>query len=62
MPKNQFEKLNEQNYVDWCYMMEGRPTSTDKSKAVRTFVKKQQVAQAKIILHIDEQCLHVLGD
>jgi Domain of unknown function (DUF4219) len=68
MPENQFEKLNEKNYVDWHYMMEalliekdlwdivdgteGHPTGSDNSKAVHTYVKKQQVARAKIILHI----------
>jgi gag-polypeptide of LTR copia-type/Zinc knuckle len=69
MPENQFEKLNEKNYVDWRYMMEallvekdlwdvvdgteGRPAGSDNSKAVRAYVKKQQVARAKIILHIE---------
>jgi hypothetical protein len=71
-PENQFEKLNEKNYVDWHYMMEalliekdlwedlwdivdgtmGHPTGSDNSKAVRAYVKMQQVARAKIILHI----------
>ena len=60
MPETQFEKLNEKNYVDWRYMMEAlliekdlwdivdrteaRPAGTDNSKAVRAYVKKQQVA------------------
>ena len=69
MPETQFELLNEKNYVDWHYVMEvvliekhlwdivdrteGCPTGTNNSKAVRTYVKKHQVAWAKIILHIE---------
>ena len=69
MPDTIFEKLNEKNYADWHYMMEAlliekdlwdvvngnevRPTGSVNSKAVRAFVKKQQVARAKIILHIE---------
>ena len=60
MPETQFEKLNEKNYVDWCYMMEAlliekdlwdivdrteaHPAGTNNSKAVHAYVKKQQVA------------------
>ena len=60
MPETQIEKLNEKNYVDWRYMMEallnekdlwdivdrteGHPAGTENSKAVCTYVKKQQVA------------------
>ena len=70
MPETQIEKLNEKNCVDWHYMMEalliekdlwnivdrteGHPAGTDNSKAICTYVKKQQVAQAVIILHIIE--------
>ena len=69
MPDTLFEKLNEKNYADWRYMMEAlliekdlwdivegtevRPAGSVNSKAVRAFVKKQQVARAKIILHIE---------
>jgi hypothetical protein len=69
MPETTFEKLNEKNYPDWRYMMEAllvekdlwdvvdgteaRPLGSANSKAVRAFVKKQQVARAKIILHIE---------
>ena len=69
MPETSFEKLNERNYLDWCYMMEALliekdlwdvidgteacPLSLANSKAVHAFVKKQQVAWTKIILHIE---------
>jgi hypothetical protein len=79
MPETAFEKLNEKNYADWCYMMEAlliekdlwdvvngtevRPAGSVNSKAVRAFVKKQQVARAKIILHIEvSQLPHVRYD
>jgi hypothetical protein len=69
MPETSFEKLNEKNYPNWRYMMEAllvekdlwdvvdgteaRPLGSVNTKAVRAFVKKQQVARAKIILHIE---------
>ena len=69
MPETAFEKLNEQNYADWRYMMEAlliekdlwgvvdgsesRPAGSPNLKPVRAFIKKQQVARAKIILHIE---------
>ena len=60
MPNPSFEKLNESNYLDWCYLMETLliekdlwdvvdgsetgPTSSDNSKVIRAFIKKQQLA------------------
>src|SRR5882724_7090783 len=68
MPNPHFPKLNDANYVDWHYMMAAtliekdlwdvvdssltRPVSSPNHKAMKTFVKKQQLACAKIILSI----------
>jgi hypothetical protein len=73
MPDPSFEKLNESNYADWRYLMEAllvekdlwdvvdgsetRPAGSDNSKAVRAFVKKQQLARSKIILNIEKSQL-----
>jgi len=69
MPNPHFPKLNDANYVDWHYMMAAtliekdlwdvvdssltRPVSSPNHKAMKTFVKKQQLAHAKIILSIE---------
>src|SRR5882672_6138026 len=75
MPDPHFPKLNDANYADWCYMMAAtlvekdlwdvvdgsltRPVGSPNHKAVKTFVKKQQLAHAKIILSIEaSQLLH----
>ena len=76
MPDTVFEKLNDKNYADWHYMIEALlvekdlwdvvdgtdvcPTGSVNLKAVHAFVKKQQVAQAKIILHIELSSSHML--
>ena len=64
-----FEKLNNVNYIDWSCLMEAhltwkelweviegsdsKPTSSANTKAVRTWVKRQQLACVEIILHIE---------
>ena len=69
MPDPHFPKLNDTNYADWCYMMAAtliekdlwdvvdssltHPVGSPNHKAVKTFVKKQQLACAKIILSIE---------
>src|SRR5882724_9087466 len=69
MPDPHFPKLNDANYVDWCYMMAATlvekdlwdvvdgsltcPVGSPNYKTVKTFVKKQQLARAKIILSIE---------
>src|SRR5882724_4903165 len=75
MPDPHFPKLNDTNYVDWHYMMAAtliktdlwdvvdssltHPVGSPNHKAVKTFVKKQQLAHAKIILSIKaSQLLH----
>src|SRR5882724_421880 len=63
-----FPKLNDANYTDWHYMMAATLVEKDlwdvmdgsltrligspNHKAVKTFVKRQQLAHAKIILSI----------
>lgn len=69
MGKNDFEKLGEENYGDWAWQMkafltskdlwdvvsglEGCPIGSEGSKAVKAFRKKQRLACAEIILHVD---------
>src|SRR5882724_4870123 len=69
MPDPHFPKLNNTNYADWRYMMAAtlvekdlwdvvdgsltRPVGSPNHKAVKTFMKKQQLACAKIILSIE---------
>src|SRR5882724_4949684 len=69
MPDPHFPKLNDANYADWRYMMAATlvekdlwdvvdgsltcPLGSPNHKAVKTFVKKQQLARAKIILSIE---------
>jgi hypothetical protein len=64
-----FPKLNDSNYVDWAYLMEAyliqkdvwdivngnivHPHGSTNSKAVCTFLKKQQVACSAIILNVE---------
>src|SRR5882724_6253173 len=79
MPDPHFPKLNDANYADWCYMMAAtlvekdlwdvvdssltRPVGSPNHKAVKTFVKKQQLAHAKIILSIEvSQLPHTCHD
>ena len=79
MPDPHFPKLNNTNYADWCYMMAAtliekdlwdvvnssltHPVGSPNHKAVKTFVKKQQLACAKIILSIKaSQLLHTCHD
>lgn len=76
MPSLPFDRLNETNYNDWKIQMEalleekglfgvvsGReemPLTGPNSKAVRSFLEKQRLARAKIILAIDpSQLPHV---
>ena len=75
MPDPHFPKLNDSNYADWHYMLAAtlvekdlwdvvdssltRPAGLPNAKNVRAFVKKQQLACAKIILSIEaSQLLH----
>ena len=69
MPALPFDKLNESNYDDWKILMEallevkrlfgvvsGRdvmPTTGPNSQGVKTFLEKQRLARANIILAID---------
>lgn len=69
MGKNDFEKLNGKNYVDWAWQMEAYlvskdlwdvvdgsekcPMGSEGSKAVRAFRKKQRLACAEITLHVE---------
>ena len=69
MPDPHFPKLNDANYADWCYMMVATLVEKDlldvvdgsltfliglpNHKAVKNFMKKQQLAHAKIILSIE---------
>src|SRR5882724_111700 len=79
MPDPHFPKLNDANYADWRYMMAAtlvekdlwdvvdgsltRPIGSPNHKAVKTFVKKQQLACAKIILSIEaSQLPHTCHD
>jgi len=79
MPALPFDKLNESNYDDWKILMEalleekglfgvvsGRdviPTTGPNSKGVKTFLEKQRLARAKIILAIDpSQLPHVRNE
>lgn len=74
-----FEKLDEENYVDWAWQMkahlvskdlwdvvdgsEGRPMGSEGSRAVKAFRKKQRLACAEIILHVDKsQRAHTRDD
>jgi len=68
MPDPHFPKLNDTNYADWCYMMAATLSEKDlwdvvdssltcqvsspNHKAVRAFVKKQQLTCAKLILSV----------
>ena len=68
MPDMAFEKLNETNFSDWCYMMEvllvekdlwnvvdgseAQPHGSVDSRPVCAFIKKQQLACTKIILNV----------
>jgi hypothetical protein len=67
------EKLNDTNYTDWAIKMEAlleekdlwkvvsgeetAPTTGPTSKAAKTFLKKQRLARAKIILHVENSQL-----
>ena len=79
MPDPHFPKLNDSNYADWHYMMAAmlvekdlrdvvdgsltRPAGLPNAKNIRVFVKKQQLACAKIILSIEAlQLLHTRHD
>src|SRR5882724_8149214 len=69
MPDPHFLKLNDSNYADWHYIMAAtlvekdlwdvvdgsltRPVGSPNHKAMRAFMKKQQLARAKIILSIE---------
>src|SRR5882724_3057462 len=69
MPDPHFPKLNNTNYADWRYMMAATlvekdlwdvvdgsltcPVGSPNYKTVKTFMKKQQLARAKIILSIE---------
>src|SRR5882672_2603823 len=69
MPDPHFPKLNDANYADWHYMMAAtlvekdlwdvmdgsltHPVGSLNHKAIKTFVKKQQLARTKIILSIE---------
>src|SRR5882724_2879749 len=69
MPDPHFLKLNDSNYADWHYIMAATLVDKDlwdvvdgslthlvgspNHKAMRAFVKKQQLARAKIILSIE---------
>ena len=69
MPDPHFPKLDDANYADWHYMMAAtliekdqwdvvdgsltHPVGSPDHKSVKTFVKKQQLAHAKIILSIE---------
>jgi hypothetical protein len=79
MPSFPFDKLNETNYDDWKFQMEalleekglfgvtcGRdvmPATGPNSKGVRTFIEKQRLARAKIILCIEpSQIPHIRNE
>src|SRR5882724_2830204 len=73
MPDPHFPKLNDANYADWHYMMVATlvekdlwdivdgsltcPIGSPNHKAVKAFMKKQQLAHAKIILSIESSQL-----
>src|SRR5882724_9742152 len=74
-----FPKLNDANYADWCYMKAATLVEKDlwdvvdgsltcligspNHKAVKTFVKKEKLAHAKIILSIEaSQLPHTCHD
>ncbi len=76
MPSLPFDKLNESNYHDWKIQMEAlleekglfgvvngrdtRPSGPPTLKQVKTFLEKQRVARAKIILTVEpSQLPHV---
>src|SRR6266508_4562690 len=76
MPSLPFDKLNESNYHDWKIQMEAlleekglfgvvngqdtRPSCPPTLKQVKTFLEKQRVAHAKIILAVEpSQLPHV---
>ena len=75
MPSESVDRLNDLNYADWRIKMEAlldekelwdvvssdetMPLFGPNSKAVKTFKRKQRLAQAKIILHVENsQLLH----
>jgi hypothetical protein len=75
-PSLPFDKLNESNYDDWKLQMEAHlvekelfgiingteelPTAGPNSKAMRTYLQKQRLARAKIILAVEpSQLPHV---
>src|SRR5882672_4314874 len=70
-----FEKLNDTNYIDWSCLMEAhltrkelwevidgsesKPAGSANTLAVRAWVRRQQLARVKIILHVEtNQLLH----
>jgi Domain of unknown function (DUF4219) len=73
MPSETVDKLNDSNYADWHIKMEAlldekelwdlvsgdetMPLSGPNSKAIKTFKRKQQLAHAKIILHVENSQL-----
>src|SRR5882672_4533555 len=75
----EFEKLNDVNYINWSCLMEAhltrkelwevidgsesKPTGSANTKAVRTWVRRQQLAHAEIILHVEtDQLPHTRFD
>jgi len=73
MPDIAFEKLTEGNYTDWRLRMEAllvekdlwgvvdgsiqQPMGGENSPQVKAFRKKQAHARARIILHVEKECL-----
>jgi hypothetical protein len=74
-----FEKLNDTNYIDWSCLMEAhltrkelwevvdgtesKPTGSVNSKLMKTWTKRQRLAHAEIILHVEtDQLLHTCFD
>ena len=73
MPETLFEKLNDGNYADWRIKMEALleekelwtvvsgeetiPHTGPNSKGVKAFIRKQRLARAKIILHVENSQL-----
>jgi len=73
MPDSSFEKLNDMNYADWKIKMEAlleekelwdvvsgnevTPTTGPNSKTTKAFLRKQRLARAKIILHVENSQL-----
>ncbi|KAG1729320.1 uncharacterized protein EDB91DRAFT_1034411, partial [Suillus paluster] len=79
MSKLAFEKLNDMNYAKWSMQMEAfldeqdlwdvvnstetKPNLGPNAKATKTFVHKQQLTKAKIILHLStSQLPHAPND